>query len=624
MSLTILSLAAGAALAAPAPGIVVTASRTPIEQVLSGSALTVIDRPTIEAVALPETLDLLRLVPGIAVSQSGPLGAQTQVRIRGAEANHTLTFVDGIEVNDPASSADFRYETLLSDGIERIEVLRGSQSALWGPEAIGGVINIITRKPHDGSDLFGYIEGGSFSSLRGAIGGGHGGRTGGVTAQASYLTARGIDVSGSSGERDGYENITLSTKGVLHPAPNGELGLVARYTEATSEFDGTDFLTSRPVDRDLETQVRNVALRGYGTATLFAGRWSHHIEGSLLDSSNKNREHRDFQNRSDGRRLKIGYQTSFMLTSGGIEHHLTGAAELEEQQFTSRDRDPAALSNQHRSRDQGSLSGEYRLTLPERFAAGISIRHDDNDAFADATTVRATAALLLPTGFNLHGSYGEGVADPTFYDLYGFLPDFFVGNPDLKPERSHGFDLGIAWDGPLTIDVTYFHTRFKDEIVSTFDPTSFLSSVDNASGASRRQGVEISFDVKPVDWLRLNGSYTYLDAKEAQVEDTPRVREVRRPKHSGALTAVADLDRLQLGLTTAYVGRRHDMDFAIFEPVTLGDYVLASVAASYRIVSAVELRARVENLLDANYEDVLGFATPGVGAFAGVRVRWGS
>lgn len=153
--MNLIFLAAAAAIIDPT--IVVTAAREPVRSDLSGTTITVLDRETIEAVGLPQVSDLLRLSPGVSVSQSGPLGSQTQVRLRGAESNHTLVFIDGIEVNDPAASGDFRFETLLSDGIERVEILRGPQSALWGSEAIGGVVSVTTREPGTGAPIFGHV-----------------------------------------------------------------------------------------------------------------------------------------------------------------------------------------------------------------------------------------------------------------------------------------------------------------------------------------------------------------------------------------------------------------------------------------------------------------------------------
>ena len=616
--MNLIFLAAAAAVIDPT--IVVTAAREPVRSDLSGTAISVIDRETIEAVGLPQVSDLLRLSPGVSVSQSGPLGSQTQVRLRGAESNHTLVFVDGIEVNDPAASGDFRFETLLSDGIERIEVLRGSQSALWGPEAIGGVVSVTTRVPGSGAPVFGHLEAGSFGTYRAGGGASLGDESGGIVAQVDHAQSRGIDTFGLGGERDGYENLTLSLKGVAKPSTSSEIGAVVRYTSAESEFDGSDPVTFLRADTLDETRIRGLALRGFGQLALLDDRWTHRVELQHLDTDNINRDGPTYLNRSDAKRFKATYQSSFEAGP----HRVTAAFEHEKQKYRADDNVFFGGTNQRQSREQNSLIGEYRLALTDRFSATASVRRDDNDRFANATIWRAAAAGLLDGGFRAHASYGEGVTDPTFTEQFGFFPGSFVGNPNLKPENSRGFDAGLGWGNDrLALDVTWFGADLKDEIVSTFDSVTFLSGVANASGKSKRNGIEASLEARASDWLRLEASYTYLDAEEGQVAGTARIREVRRAKNSGSLTAIADLDRLTLSGSVAYVGKRGDTDFDTFSSVTLGDYALVTLSGQYRLSQAIELTARVENAGDANYQDVFAYRTPGLAAYGGLKVRWG-
>lgn len=602
------------------PTIVVTAAREPVRSDLSGTAITVIDRATIDALNVPQAADLLRLSPGVSVSQAGPIGSQTQVRLRGAESNHTLVFVDGIEVNDPASSGDFRFETLLADGVEAFEVLRGPQSALWGSEAIGGVVSITTREPGGDGPVFGQLEYGSFRTWRAGGGVEVGSADNGVVAQVSHVDTRGIDAVGSGGERDGYENLTLSLKGVAQPTENTRIAAVARYSTAEIEFDGTDPVSFLRADTLDETRIRGLALRAYGELALLDDRWKHRLEGQYLESDNINRDGATYLNRDDAERLKAVYQSSFETGP----HRLTAALEHEKQRFRADDRQFFGAANQRRSREQSSIVGEYRLAIGERFAASASVRHDDNDRFADATTWRATAAAALPQGFRAHASFGEGVTDPTFTEQFGFFPGSFVGNADLKPEQSQGFDAGLGWaNDRIAADVTYFRTNLEDEILTTFDSTTFLSGVANASGESRRQGIEASLDARANEWLRLSASYTWLDSEEGQVAGSARTREVRRARHSGSLSAIAEHDRLTLAASLAYVGKRRDVDFDTFTDVTLGDYALVTVSGRYRLTESIELTGRVENAGDADYQDVFGYATPGIAVHGGVRIRWG-
>ncbi|MDO9490379.1 MAG: TonB-dependent receptor, partial [Sphingomonadaceae bacterium] len=316
------------------------------------------------------------------------------------------------------------------------------------------------------------------------------------------------------------------------------------------------------------------ALRGYGQLAQLDDRWTHRVELQHLDTDNINRDGPTYLNRSDATRVKAIYQSSFEAGP----HRVTAAFEHEKQKFRADDNSFFGGTNQRQSREQNSLIGEYRLTLTDAFSATASLRRDDNDRFADATTWRAAAAGLLGGGFRAHASYGEGVTDPTFTEQFGFFPGSFVGNPTLKPENSRGFDAGIGWgDETMALDVTWFDADLKDEIVGTFDSVTFLSGVANATGKSRRNGVEASLDTKATDWLRLGATYTWLDAEQGQVAGNARIKEVRRPKHSGSLTAIADLDRVTLAASVAYVGKRGDTDFDTFRNVTLGDYALVTL-----------------------------------------------
>lgn len=609
-----------ATLPVEAPGtITVTASREAVSLALSGTAISIIDQDTLQALALPQAKDYLTLVPSVAVAQTGPLGAQTQVRIRGAEANQTLTFIDGIDVTDPAASGEFRYETLLAQGLDRIEVLRGPQSALWGSQAIGGVINIITRAD---PGLYAEAEGGSLGTVR--AGGGGGAKLGPIrlNGQVGYLASEGYNIAPGAGDRDGYENLTLHGKASVDISSNLNAGLVVRYVTANSQFDDFDYTNGVPLDAAFSTRVRQFALRGSLGLAVFDGRWRQEASFVHTDSANINRDGSAFLNRSDGGRDLFRYQGSGDLVTGQARHRLTFAAEHSREHFTSTDADPVALSNQRRSRLQTSLIGEYRLDLGNWLGGGVAVRHDFNNRFADATTVRVTGAVRPGGGFALHASYGQGVTNPTFFEQFGFFPDFFVGNPALRPERSRGWDVGAGWsnDGS-SIDVTWYRANLTSEIISTFDPSTFLSSVANASGRSRRQGLEVTAATSPLKGFKLAAAYAYLDASQQTVAGGVSVKEVRRPAHSGSITASYTSDAFDLAASAAITGARGDTDFARFVPVTLPAYTLLTVSGAWHVTRRLDITARLENALDARQVDVFAYRGPGLTAHAGVRVR---
>jgi vitamin B12 transporter len=608
------------------PELVVTAAREPISLDATGSAVTVIETDTLQALDLPQLVDALRLSPGLAIARSGPVGTQTQVRLRGAESNHALVFVDGIPVSDPASSGDFRWETLSSAGVERVEVLRGPQSALWGSEAVGGVVSVVTREPTSGAALFGDAETGSFGTVAASGGVNLGSDTAGAVLQSSWFDTDGIDsIASGPRELDGFESFALSFKGAAHPATGGALGLVARYSSALSEFDGTDPVTFRRADTLDATRIRSLALRGFGRAEALGGRWMHELSGTYLATDNINRNAGDFLNRTDAETFGAAYQSSIAFTAGTVEQRLTAAAEYREQHFRARDRAFFGLTNQNQTRERLGLVLDYGA-MAGPVSVGASLRRDENDSFADTTTWRVSGRYTLTPAWSLHASAGTGVADPTFTEQFGFFPGSFVGNPDLRPERSTGWDAGISYGGNgFNADVTVFSADLRHELLTTFDPATFLSGAANASGESRRRGIETSLEARPEPWLRLLGSYTYLDSREGQVAGAVRVREVRRPRHAGNLAAIAAVGRGEVAFSANYVGPRRDSDFDSFpaRDVTLGDYVLASLSGRVPIGKSLDLTGRIENLFDARYEDVFGYRTQGLSAYAGVRFRWG-
>jgi vitamin B12 transporter len=625
----LLSLAfLAAAAAAPLPAsddqqLVVTASREPVAAEDAVVSATLFDAETLERLALPLTSDVLRLAPGVSVATTGPRGTQTQLRIRGAEANHTLLFVDGIRFNDPAAGNEARFELLTNDALSRVEVVRGPQSALWGSEALGGVIAIDTPDPSRAPGVAALAEYGSLDTAR--LSGSLATQAGplGLSATGGYLRSDGIDSFGAGGERDGFENRSGSLKAVLRPAPGGELGLVGHYVEGRSEFDGFDPVTFQRADTLDETKNRIAALRGWGA--LRAGGWSLLIDGSLLDSSNRNRLDAEPLNRTAGTRFTLGAQLSRTLALGTTRHRLTAAAEHENEEFRARDQVFFGGTDQDRSRDLTALIGQWRADWGDAFATDLAVRHDSFSAFADATTVRAAALFRPSEAITLHGAYGEGIAQPTFFDLFGFFPGSFVGNPNLRPESSKGWEAGVRWQqGRASLGLTGFSNRLRDEIIDVFDSVTFLSSTENAVGGSNRRGLEIEagYRFEPV---RLAFNYTYLDAEDRQVASGAAVRELRRPRHSGNLLADGEAGRVRFGAALSYVGERTDTDFDVFPAarVTLDDYILASLKLGYAVTDAVEAYARVENGFDADYQDVVGYETPGRTVYAGLRVRLG-
>lgn len=619
MALSLLLLTAAAAQADP--DIVVTAARESVAQEAAPVSSTLLDEAEIEALDLPAASDLLRLTPGIAVATTGPRGTQTQLRIRGAEANHTLLFVDGIRFNDPAAGNEARFELLTSDLLSRIEVVRGPQSALWGSEALGGVIAVQTADPFRRTGFVGEGEYGSLDSSR--VAGRYAVRAGnvGISAGLGWQRSDGVDsLGGGAGDRDGFENLAATLRVEARPSDAIRFGVSGYWTEGSSQYDGFDPNTFLRADTSDSTKNRIGAVRAFASGEWDG--WAVSGEASYLDSANRNRLAGAPLNRTFGDRLTLGGQVSKRI--GG--HLLIAAIDHQEEDFRARDTNFFGGTDQDRSRNLTAFVGEWRAEWNQAIVTDLAVRHDDFSAFADETTFRASVLVRPGGGFILHGSYGEGVAQPTFYDLYGFFPGSFVGNPDLKPETSRGWEAGVRWsNGKLALGINGFSSRLRNEIVDTFDPVTFLSGTANATGRSKRDGIELSASWRHADWLNLEANYTWLDAGEQRVAGTALAREVRRPRSTANLAAWGETGRFSWGASLAYVGARLDTDFDLFPAavVRLHDYLLGSVRVGYRVLPQLELYARMENAFDADYQDVVGYNTPGRTVYAGLRVAFG-
>lgn len=612
----------------------VTASRTPLSTQQTGSSYTIIDAEQITQRQAVHVSDLLRDVPGIAVSRSGGIGAQTQIRLRGSEADQTLVLIDGIEANDPAQGSVFDFAHLLTSDIDRIEIIRGPQSALWGSDAMGGVINIITREAVSGSQLTGLLEGGSFATAHGAVGVSERGERHHVSINGNFVRSNGTNVAEQGDEEDGYRNGTLNLKAGMNPLDNLELTFVARHTTAEKEFDPAPFPAFVPTDGDRTSDTSQTYGLARAKLDLFSGIWQHIVSAAFTGTDNENFADGVEDTSTEGQKLKFSYQTNVFFETTALadaSHTLTFAYENESEDFKQRGQ-PSFFGdpNQDQEFTNNSFIGEYRLGLWEHLFFSASVRHDANDLFDDATTYRGSLSYrLTQTGTTLRGAYGTAVKNPSFTDRFGFTPDTFFGNPNIKPETSRGWEIGLdqrLLDDRVLISVTLFRERLEDEINGFFfDPSLSGFTAVNINGKSERKGIEFALQAEVTDKLNINGSYTYVDS--TQDDGTGRqIREIRRPEHVASLNAnyrfLAEKVNINLGID--YTGEQNDSDFSTFPatPVTLDDYVLVNLTTEYALTRSFTLFGRVENLLDDDYRDVFGFDTPGIAGYAGVRVKF--
>ncbi|HUG46525.1 MAG TPA: TonB-dependent receptor [Sphingomicrobium sp.] len=612
---------AEAAIAADRPEIVITASRAPVERSETPASATVIDEERIERLGDALASSLLRLTPSASVETGGPAGTLAQVRIRGAEASHTLLFIDGIRANDPAAGDIPRFELLNADIVSRIEIVRGPQSALWGADAIGGVVAINGLAP-DERDQSLSAEAGSFGFARAAGSAAIVSGTADVAVALGWQRATGIDSFDGAGDKDGYRNLSGRLRGTWAFAPGWQAGAAGFALSGRSEFDGFDPQSFRRADTLDSTENTMAAARLWVSGGDRDSGLSGTVAASILGSSNRNFVGSDEINRTRGERWTVNGQLQHRFATAGVRHTAILALEHGREAFRARDTIFFGATNQDRERDHRAVTAQWRAELAP-VVADLAVRRDLFSEFEDATTLRASALVRLGGGFALAGSYSEGIAQPSFFDLFGFFSGSFVGNPALKPESSRGYELSLRFRrGTVAAAVTGFRQRLFDEIIDLFDPSTFQSTTANRQGSSRRSGFEAEIGWDLGERLRATASYAFLDASEPAAVPSVQLREVRRPRHSASLALDGRDGRLTYGAALTYTGARSDMNFDVFpaQRLRLKPYWLAGARLAWALRPGLEIFARATNIFDERYQDVFGYRTEGRAAYAGVKL----
>lgn len=308
--------------------------------------------------------------------------------------------------------------------------------------------------------------------------------------------------------------------------------------------------------------------------------------------------------------------------TGAVSHRLIAVADAERETFTARDVAFGGFTDQDRSREHDALTLEWRAES-KGLTGDVAVRRDIFNRFRDATSLRASVLAQVGAGFSVASSYAEGIAQPTFFDLYGFFPGSFVGNPALRPESSRGFEASLRYrSNAFDAALTSYRQRLHDEIVDTFDPATFLSGTINRAGVSHRSGVEAEVGWRLADKLRLCANYAYLHATEPS--GSGQTTELRRPKHSGSIALDGSAGRITYGASVAYSGAHLDRrDVPPFDVVRLGSYWLGGARLAYAVRPGAELFVRAANAFNARYQDVFGYRTESRSIYAGIRLSSG-
>jgi vitamin B12 transporter len=598
--------------------VVVSATRTPQPLEKTGTSMSVITADDIALKQTPVLADILADLPGVSITRNGGVGQVTSLFLRGSEVGQTLVLVDGIRINDPsATTGGALLGDVLANGLERIEVLRGPQSTLYGSDAIGGVVNLITARGGDNT-LKLTAEGGSFDTAH--FNAAANGTFGSVEfgAAANYYVTNSVsaaDARNGNPEADGYHH--FGATGNLRWHATDAISLDARlyYTRARDSYDGYDPITFAFGDTHQYGNNELLALYGGINADFFGGRFTNRVSAAYSDSDRKSYDTvEDFF--AKGATTRFEYQGGFKLNEA---NELTFGAEDQRTSFKTQYLAYAPVPTTGSNRIDG-VYGQWQSTIADGVTLTGGIRYDHDREFGDHTSYKLAAAWQVVDGTTLRANIGDGFKAPSLYQLYSEY-----SNPveSLKPETATGWEIGADQTlGTWQASLTYFERRTGNQIdfyscwtgtspICTQRPSGFYYNVNR----SRAKGVEIAVNGKITEALSLNVSYTNLT-------DTDRatgLQLARRPHDSFATTLTwQPLDGLTVGAGVNYVGERFD-DAGHF--TKLGDVAHVNLFASYTVWDGVELFGRVENLGDNLREPVAGYGAMGRAFFGGIRTK---
>lgn len=601
--------------------VLVSASLIPITASRSANAVTVIDRAQLRNRATVSLSNILRDVPGFSVSQVGVLGSQTQIRVRGAEANHLLVTIDGVEANDPSQGDEFSWGTLTASDIERIEIIRGPQSSLRGSDAVAGVVNIITRSAEKSSVGL-FLESGSWATHHSGFNIGYKQGDFDIRFGLSHIESAGDNIARTGDENDGYRNTTYNIRSGLKLSDQMDISFAARESDGMNQFDADNDFDGLIEDQDRVSEFENSTMRFQGDYSSKDGTWQHKVLISQSKSDNNAFADKAKGNVTASTKDQIQYIGSFTWDQGA--QNIAALVEREKEDWMQRGEitwgvyDP----NQDRERDTDSVAVEYRTDINDHLTLAASARHDDNSEFDSAKTYRAEAIYQLTEAIRLRGAVGTAVKNPTFTERFGFYTNF-IGNPNLIPEESTSWELGadqLIMGGALTLSLTIFEAELENEIDGfVYDPATFAYTSSNINGTSERKGAELSAVGNISESMSLSAAYTYTDSTGDDA-----VREVRRPRHIASLNlGWQAAHNLHLNTNIQFTGEQTDVYFPPFpEPsqvVALSNHTLVNINLNYSATEKFEMYLKLENALNENYEEVFGYQTLGFGASLGLR-----
>jgi vitamin B12 transporter len=611
--------------------IVVTASRiaTPAKEI--ATSVTVITQQQLEQTKKTTLIEALQEVLGISILQSGPLGSSASVMLRGANSEHTLVMIDGVEVNDPITPArTYDFSHIMVESIERVEILRGPQSPLYGSDAMAGVINIITQKGQGKPRFHLSSLGGSYGTFSGTAG-----LTGNMeklhySLWASTLTSQGFSAANAAlegnTEADGYKNFSLSARAGYNVSANIDLDFLARFIDTKSDID--NYGSTFGDDPNNIQTYDSLYLKGHIRGLFLKNRWEQKLTLSHVQSSRETDNPTDEQHPLDAdhslyqsSQIKLGWQNSLYLHESNT---LTFGAEYQQERgessyYSESIWGPSASSFPLKKAHNTGVYIQDQLRLEGVFFLTAGIRLDSHSQSGYATTYRiAPAFFIQQTDTRLKATYGTGFKSPSLYQLYAPANIWGpIGNEKLRPEETTSWDLGIEqdlWDGNIHIGGTYFSSRFEN--LMEYDYTQGYINISKASS----KGVEFLLELTPAKHLVFSASYSHIIAKDKNSGEPL----LRRPKDK--FTAKVNFRFLikgRLVLSLTHIGARDDQEWIdwVSTRVQMDPFTVVNAVCSYYIHPSIQVFLRLDNMLDQKYELIKGYGTPGFSVFGGFKIQ---
>lgn len=588
--------------------IVVTATRTEALRSQIPASVTVISRKDMEEGQAATLSELLRDVPGLDVVQQGGAGKTTSIFIRGAESRHTLVLIDGIRVNSPTAGG-FDFADLNIEDVERIEIVRSPLSTLYGSDAIGGVIQIITKRGTGSSATVGF-EGGSYGTAKEDISAEVKKDNYDLALTASRRDVEGFSQASTGSERDAHQNTTLSSRIGMLRRGTTRIDITARLTESKTDLDGWG------VDDPNYQQQRRWSVLGISIASPLSTQWDHRLS---LSTSNEDLTTFDEDTPFNRFQIHMGIKTvdwqhNIRKKEG---HLLTLGYEWQDQSGESEGAYNKSFSN-------SALYLQEQKGIGQSVQYLIGLRWDDSTIYESALTYRGGVSYFPTPGVKWHTQYGTGFHGPVLNDL--FWPDdgFSVGNPDLKPEKSSGWEVGVeqALSGALSLSINYYANVFEDLIqwapIDPADPFGKWQPQNIAKADSSGLEADAVWNLSP--GVQIRGNYTYNDTENRETHSYL----LRRPLNKYDLVLrLGSSVRGHIDVKFLHTGKRFDFDSDFDgKPDSLAAYSRVDLLAAYRLSKTTEIFGRVENLFDKGYEEVKGYGVAGFSTYGGLKMSF--